>query len=82
MLSLDAVPPSLSLKCAPERFVELLELEGIVPAPYVGRYQWALLERLDVLLAPDIEDLIRQSYEIVEAKAPKRKRTPPQRKRA
>lgn len=75
MLSLDSVPPSLSLKCAPERFVELLEVEGIAPAPYVGRYKWVLLERLDVLSAPDVEELVRQSYEMVEAKAPKRRKT-------
>jgi predicted DNA-binding protein (MmcQ/YjbR family) len=79
LLSLDSVPPSLCLKCAPETFVELLEFEGIVPAPYVGRYKWALLQRLDALPAPDIEDLIRQSYELVEAKAPKAKRAKPQR---
>jgi predicted DNA-binding protein (MmcQ/YjbR family) len=82
MLSLDSVPPSLCLKCAPEKFVELLEFEGIVPAPYVGRYKWALLERLDVLSAPDLEDLIRQSYEMVEAKAPKRKRVTHKRRRS
>jgi predicted DNA-binding protein (MmcQ/YjbR family) len=76
MLSLDSVPPSLCVKCAPERFVELLEFEGISPAPYVGRYKWALLEKLDVLPAEDLEDLIRQSYEMVEAKAPKRKNPP------
>jgi predicted DNA-binding protein (MmcQ/YjbR family) len=74
MLSLDSVPPSLCLKCTPERFVELLEFEGISPAPYVGRYKWALLERLDVLPSPDMQDLIRRSYAMVEAKAPKRKR--------
>ena len=75
MLSLDSVPPSLSLKCTPEKFVELLELEGIAPAPYVGRYKWVLLDRLNVLPAADLEVLIQQSYEMVEAKAPKRKRT-------
>jgi predicted DNA-binding protein (MmcQ/YjbR family) len=74
MLSLDSVPPSLCLKCTPERFVELLEFEGIAPAPYLGRYKWALLERLDVLRAPDLEELIRQSYEMVEAKAPRREK--------
>ena len=75
-LSLDSVPPSLCLKCAPEKFVDLLEFEGISPAPYVGRYKWALLERLDVVPAPDLEALLQQSYEMVEAKAPKRKRKP------
>jgi predicted DNA-binding protein (MmcQ/YjbR family) len=69
MLSLDSVPPSLCFKCAPEKFEELVEQEGIRPAPYVGRYKWVLLERLDVLGDDELEDLIRQSYEMVTAKS-------------
>jgi predicted DNA-binding protein (MmcQ/YjbR family) len=67
-LSLDSVPPTLCLKCTPEKFVELVEQEGIRPAPYVGRYKWVLLERLDVLGDEELEDLIRQSYQMVAAK--------------
>ena len=70
MLSLAAVPPSLCFKCTAERFAELCEQEGIRPAPYVGRYKWVLLERLDVLSDEEIEDLIRQSHEMV---TPRRK---------
>ena len=65
MLSLAAVPASLCFKCAPETFAELCEQEGIRPAPYVGRYKWVLLERLDLLRDEEIEDLIRQSHEMV-----------------
>ena len=65
MLSLAAVPPSLCFKCTAETFAELCEQEGISPAPYVGRYKWVLLERLDVLSNEEIEDLIRQSHEMV-----------------
>jgi predicted DNA-binding protein (MmcQ/YjbR family) len=72
LLSLEAVPPTLCCKTSPERFAELLEYEGIVPAPYVGRYKWVLLERLDILPSEEIKDMVRQSYEMVAAKAPKR----------
>lgn len=68
LMSLDAVPSTLCFKCSPERFAELTEIEGIVPAPYVGRYNWVLLENLDVLPARDIEDLIATSYEMVVTK--------------
>lgn len=68
VLSLDSVPPSLCFKCMPEKFVELCEQEGIRPAPYVGRYKWVLLDRLDVLGDEELEDLIRQSYEMVAVK--------------
>lgn len=69
MMSLDAVPPSLCLKCSAERFAELCEQEGIKPAPYVGRYKWVLLQRLDVLRDNELEELIRQSYDMVADKS-------------
>ncbi len=68
MLSLDWGPQSICFKCTPEKFVELCEQEGIRPAPYVGRYKWVLLERLDVR-DEELEELIRQSYEMVTAKS-------------
>jgi predicted DNA-binding protein (MmcQ/YjbR family) len=69
LLSLSSVPPRLMFKCTPERFAELVEQEDIVPAPYVGRYKWVSLERLDVLPWIEMKDLIEQSYEMVAAKA-------------
>jgi predicted DNA-binding protein (MmcQ/YjbR family) len=68
-LSLDSVPPSLCFKCTPQTFADLCEQEGIRPAPYVGRYKWVLLERLDALGDEEIEDLIRQSHDMVAPKA-------------
>jgi len=69
MLGLGSVPQRICFKCTPEKFAELVEQEGIIPAPYVGRYKWVLLERPDVLPNAKLEDLIRQSYEMVAAKA-------------
>jgi predicted DNA-binding protein (MmcQ/YjbR family) len=69
LLSLSSVPPHLMFKCEPEIFAELVEQEDIIPAPYLGRYKWVALERLDVLPWTDIENLIAQSYEMVAAKA-------------
>jgi len=63
----------ITLKCAPEKFHELLEIEGISQAPYVGRYKWILLETSNVLPSSEIEALIRQSYDLVTANAPKKK---------
>jgi predicted DNA-binding protein (MmcQ/YjbR family) len=65
--------PRVTFKCTPETFAELIEREDIRPAPYVGRYKWVMLDRLDAVRADELEDLIRQSYEMVAAKAPKRK---------
>jgi predicted DNA-binding protein (MmcQ/YjbR family) len=65
--------PRLCFKCTPEVFAELIEREDIRPAPYVGRYKWVMLDRLGALRDDELEDFIRQSYEMVAAKAPKKK---------
>lgn len=88
MLGLDN--PRLCFKCAPEIFADLIEREDIHPAPYVGRYKWVMLDRLDAVREGELRELIRQSYEMVAAKAPgktfrKREKTsesrPPRRKK-
>ena len=73
MVLSDGRFPRITLKCAPETFHELLEIEGISPAPYVGRYKWVTLANSNVLSEGELESLIRQSYELVAAKAPKKK---------
>ncbi len=65
--------PRITLKCEPETFHDLLEIEGISPAPYVGRYKWVMLANSNVLPARELEGLIRRSYDLVVAKAPKKK---------
>ncbi|HLB91855.1 MAG TPA: MmcQ/YjbR family DNA-binding protein [Terriglobales bacterium] len=72
MVLADGRFPRITLKCTPERFRELLEMEGISIAPYVGRYNWVTLANSNVLPADELETLIRQSYELVASKAPKK----------
>ena len=66
-MSLDP-PHSLSFECTPETFDELIELDGVVPAPYTARNKWVMLERLDALDDSDIKRLIKNSYEMIFAK--------------
>jgi predicted DNA-binding protein (MmcQ/YjbR family) len=70
-LALTAIPQKLCFKCTPDVFAELVEREDIAPAPYVGRYKWVILNRLDALGSHELRDLLRQSYEMVAANAPK-----------
>jgi predicted DNA-binding protein (MmcQ/YjbR family) len=63
----------LCFKCNPQSFAELIEREGVRPAPYVGRYKWVMLDRLDAVQWDELRELIRQSYEMVAAKAPKKR---------
>jgi len=74
ILGLDSVPQRMCFKCSPEKFAELCELEDIRPAPYVGRYKWVMLDRLDALRQEELKDSIRQSYEMVASKAKLRNR--------
>jgi predicted DNA-binding protein (MmcQ/YjbR family) len=69
----DGKFPRLCFKCTPEKFEELLEVEGVSIAPYVGRYKWVLLANANVLPAGELEELIRKSYALVVAKAPKKR---------
>jgi len=71
IVSLDN--PRICLKCTPETFAELIEREDIHPAPYVGRYKWVMLDRLDAVRWDELRELIRESYEMVAAKAPKKR---------
>jgi predicted DNA-binding protein (MmcQ/YjbR family) len=68
--------PKLCFKCDPETFAELIERENIRPAPYVGRYKWVMLDSLVAIGNTELKDLIRQSYDMVVAKAPKSKDRP------
>lgn len=69
VLGLDSLPQRLCFKCTPERFAALCELENIRPAPYVGRYQWVMLDRLDALPDDVLQELIWQSYQMIRSKA-------------
>jgi predicted DNA-binding protein (MmcQ/YjbR family) len=64
----------LSFKCTPEKYAELLEQQGIVPAPYLARAHWVGLESLPVLYDADLRDLLRQAYETVFAGLPRKTR--------
>lgn len=67
-----ASPVRLSFKCTPEEYAELIERDGIMPAPYAARYHWVALQRLDALSSSEIERLLKHSYAMVLAKLPRK----------
>jgi predicted DNA-binding protein (MmcQ/YjbR family) len=81
-VALTAVPQKLCFKCTPQLFAELTEREDIAPAPYVGRYHWVILHRLDALRGEELKDFIRWSYEAAAEKAPKSKAGKPKAKKS
>jgi predicted DNA-binding protein (MmcQ/YjbR family) len=73
---LDGTGPGvLSFHCGAERFHELLEIEGIVPAPYSARAFWVMIERRDVLRQREYEDELRRAHALIYEKLPKRTKT-------
>jgi predicted DNA-binding protein (MmcQ/YjbR family) len=77
MFAITALEPAkvwLSLKANPENFAELTERPGVIPAPYLARAKWISLETPDTLPAAEIAQLVRESYELVLAKLPRKLR--------
>ena len=71
---LEPAPVCLSFKASPEHFAELTERPNIIPAPYLARAQWVALQTWDALPADELARLLRDSYEMVFAKLPKKAR--------
>jgi predicted DNA-binding protein (MmcQ/YjbR family) len=61
--------------CGAERFHELLETEGIIPAPHLARAHWVALERWDALRPREIEDELRRAHDLIYQRLPKRTKT-------
>jgi predicted DNA-binding protein (MmcQ/YjbR family) len=71
---LEPAPVWLSFKASPENFYELTERLGIIPAPYLARAQWVALETKDALSSAELGALVRDSYDLIVAKLPKKTR--------
>jgi predicted DNA-binding protein (MmcQ/YjbR family) len=65
-------PTKVAFKCTPEKFAELVEIEGIIPAPYMARNHWVAMIEMDALRPPEIKELIQASYQMILEKLPKK----------
>jgi predicted DNA-binding protein (MmcQ/YjbR family) len=78
MFAVAALEPShgvaLSFKCTPEKFAELVELQGVIPAPYMARHHWVGLQRFDSLPDRELKPLLTNAYNLVLEKLPKKVR--------
>jgi predicted DNA-binding protein (MmcQ/YjbR family) len=71
---LEPAPVCLSFKASPENFADLTERPDIIPAPYLARAQWVALQTREALPAEELTRLLRESYDLVLAKLPKKAR--------
>lgn len=63
---------SMSFKVEDERFLELTERPGFIPAPYLARAHWVYMEQPERIPADELRAFVRRSYELVREKLPKR----------
>jgi predicted DNA-binding protein (MmcQ/YjbR family) len=64
----------LSFSAGPEHYHELLETEGVFPAPYMARIFWVAIERYDVFSSRELEQLLRYAHQLTFNKLSKRTR--------
>lgn len=62
----------ISFKVEDERFLELTDRPGIIPAPYLARAKWVYVDDAQALGDADAAQLLRRSYELVLAKLTKK----------
>ena len=65
-------PTKIAFKCTPEKFAELVEIERIIPAPYMARNHWVAMIEMDALRQPEVKELIQISYQLILEKLPKK----------
>jgi predicted DNA-binding protein (MmcQ/YjbR family) len=54
-----------SFKCSQEKYSELIEREGIISAPYTGRFGWVCVKKKNALSEAELKHLILESYNAV-----------------
>jgi predicted DNA-binding protein (MmcQ/YjbR family) len=64
----------LSFAAGPERYAELLETEGVFPAPYLARAHWVALKHWGVFRSSELEELLEHGRRLIYNKLPKRTR--------
>jgi predicted DNA-binding protein (MmcQ/YjbR family) len=65
----------VSFKVDDERFLELTDREGFIPAPYLARAKWVQVTDLRAVADAELKSLIRRSHELVLAKLPRKVQT-------
>lgn len=64
---------AVTLKTEPETYEELVGTENVVSAPYVGRYKYIQVNRASRFSDAEWQQLIRDSYQLIASKLPRKK---------
>lgn len=66
-------PAYLYFKVPDERFLELTDRPGIVPAPYLARARWVMIDEPKRFATAELAELVLGSYALVRAKLTKKR---------
>ena len=64
----------ISYAAGPQRYAELLEIEGIIPAPYMARIYWVAVERWNIFRTTEWERELKAAHVLTLNKLPPRTR--------
>jgi predicted DNA-binding protein (MmcQ/YjbR family) len=64
----------VSFAAGSERYAELLETEGVFPAPYLARAHWVSIRHWGVLRSSELEEHLKLAHSLIHDKLPKRTR--------
>ena len=67
-------PANVAFKCEPSRFLELTDVPGIIPAPYLARAHWVLVKDAKALSDAQARELVGHSHDLILAKLTKKER--------
>ncbi|HEX4311932.1 MAG TPA: MmcQ/YjbR family DNA-binding protein [Acidobacteriaceae bacterium] len=78
MFALVSLTPDrgvMSFAAGPERFAELVERDGVFPAPYFARAWWVAIERWNTLPTSELKELLRHARSLTYDKLPPKTKT-------
>ena len=68
----DAEDARYSFKVVDARFLELTDIPGVIPAPYLARAKWVQVDPETCPLSrPDLERLLHDAYVVIRGRLPK-----------
>jgi len=65
-------PQKIAFKVPDEIFEELSTTQGFIPAPYMARAKWVVVQDISRLSQKEWKEYIQQSYLLVKKKLPKK----------
>lgn len=68
----DASGGKISFKCSDLSYSLLIEVPGILPAPYLARAKWVQLDQADALSNEDIKAYLANAHKLIAANLPRK----------